>query len=112
MFWAAIDEGAAQSCGRKVASSDANPRTCWWTPEMKGWLVGLPVGPHSYCQAKRSAAQQVTETKPWLWQEFGDAMEQYFQSALKKFWRTARWLRRGKWNPVYSVFIVGGELLI
>ena len=44
MFYTATVEEAAQSCSSKVtvASCDSNPRTRWWTPEVKGainlWL--------------------------------------------------------------------------
>uniref|UniRef100_A0A3Q3X9E9 HAT C-terminal dimerisation domain-containing protein n=1 Tax=Mola mola TaxID=94237 RepID=A0A3Q3X9E9_MOLML len=125
MFRAAIVEAAARSCGSKVAgaSRGGNPRTRWWTPEVKGavklkketyrsWLAcGTPEAADSYRQAKRSAARVVTEAKTRVWEEFGEAMEQDFQSAPKKFWQTVRRLRRGKRNPVHTVFGVGGELL-
>uniref|UniRef100_A0A3Q3VWQ5 DAGKc domain-containing protein n=1 Tax=Mola mola TaxID=94237 RepID=A0A3Q3VWQ5_MOLML len=125
MFRAAIVEAAARSCGSKVAgaSRGGNPRTRWWTPEVKGavklkketyrsWLAcGTPEAADSYRQAKQSAARVVTEAKTRVWEEFGEAMEQDFQSAPKKFWQTVRRLRRGKRNPVHTVFGVGGELL-
>uniref|UniRef100_A0A3Q3X9E4 HAT C-terminal dimerisation domain-containing protein n=1 Tax=Mola mola TaxID=94237 RepID=A0A3Q3X9E4_MOLML len=109
MFRAAIVEAAARSCGSKVAgaSRGGNPRTRWWTPEVKGavklkketyrsWLAcGTPEAADSYRQAKRSAARVVTEAKTRVWEEFGEAMEQDFQSAPKKFWQTVRRLRRG-----------------
>ena len=46
-----------------------------------------------------------------MWEEFGEAMKQNFESAPKKFWQTIWWIRRGKWNPVHTAFSVGGELL-
>ena len=65
MFRAAIAETAAQSCVSKVTGSSrgGNPRTRWWTPEMKGavklketyrsWLAcGTPEAADSYRQAK------------------------------------------------------------
>ena len=56
-------------------------------------------------------AQAVDEAKTWVWEEFGEAMEQDFQSVLTKFWQKVWQLRRGKQNPVQMVFSVGGELL-
>ena len=53
----------------------------------------------------------VTDTKTKGWEEFGEAMEQDFQFALKIFWQTVRRLRRGNWNPIHTVFNAGGELL-
>ena len=41
-----------------------------------------------------------------VWEEFGEAMEQEFQSAPKNFRQTVRQLRRGKWDPFHTVFSV------
>ena len=49
-----------------------------------------------YRQAKRSAAAAVTEAKTRTWEEFGEAMENDFQRASKRFWTTIQRLRRGK----------------
>ena len=71
VFRAAIVEAVARSCGSKVAgaSRGSNPRTRWWTPEVKGavklkketyrsWLAcGTPDAADSYWQAKRSVAR-------------------------------------------------------
>ena len=38
-------------------------------------------------------------------------MEQYIQSALKKLWKTVRWLRKKSGNPIHTIFSVGGEML-
>ena len=46
-----------------------------------------------------------------MWEEFGEAMEKDFHSTPKKFWQIVRRLRRGKQNPVHTVFSAGGELL-
>ncbi|KAI3368718.1 hypothetical protein L3Q82_025413 [Scortum barcoo] len=65
-----------------------------------------------YRQAKQAAARTVLEAKTRVWEEFGEAMEEDYRSASKRFWQTVRRLRRGKQysaNTVYSA--VGGELL-
>ena len=99
MFHAATVNAAARSCGTKVAgaSRGGNPRTRWWTPELKGavklskktyrsWLAcGTPEAADSYCQAKQCAPRVVTEANTRV-REFGEAMEKDFQSAPKKFW--------------------------
>ena len=123
MSRAAIVEEAAQSFGNKVtgASSGGYARTRWWTPELKmaiklkketyrSWLTcRTPEAADSYWQAKRSAARAVMEAKTRVWEEFGEAMEQDFQSTPKKFWQMARQLRRGEQNPVHMVFSAGGS---
>jgi len=67
----------AQSCGRKVSGAcrGGNPRTWWWTPEVKdavklkkesyrAWLAcGTPEAADRYRQAKRTAAHVVVEAK-------------------------------------------------
>ena len=54
-------------------------------------------------------ARAVTEI--WMWEELGEAMDQDFKSAPKKFWLTFWFLRRGKWDPVHTAYSVGWELL-
>ena len=62
-------------------------------------------------QAKRSAAVAVTEAKTRTWEEFGEAMENDFQTASKRFWTTIRRLRRGKQCIVNTVYGGDGALL-
>ena len=57
---------------------------------------GTPEAAGRYWQAKRSAAAVVTEAKTRTWEEFGEAMENDFQMAWKRFWTTIRRFRRGK----------------
>ncbi|KAI3353352.1 hypothetical protein L3Q82_019887 [Scortum barcoo] len=67
-----------------------------------------------YRQAKQAAAQEaVLEAKTRVWEEFGEAMEEDYRSASKRFWQTVRRLRRGKQYSatVYTVYSAGGELL-
>ncbi|KAK0134372.1 Craniofacial development protein 2 [Merluccius polli] len=66
---------------------------------------GTPEAAGRYRQAKRSAAVAVSEAKTRTWEEFGEAMENDFRTASKRFWTTIRRLRRGKQcivNPVYG----------
>uniref|UniRef100_A0A6Q2XMX8 Palmdelphin n=1 Tax=Esox lucius TaxID=8010 RepID=A0A6Q2XMX8_ESOLU len=97
MFSTAIVEAAARSCGRKVsgASRGGNPRTRWWTPEVRdavklkkesyqAWLAcGTPEAADGYLQAKRTAARVVVEAKTRAWEEFVEAMEKDYRLASK-----------------------------
>ena len=98
MSHAAIVEVAVRSFGSKVtgASPGSNPRTSWWTTKVK-WAVKLKKETYkvwlscgtpkadSYQQAKWPVVRVVTEVKTWVWKEFGEAMEQDFWQARKKF---------------------------
>ncbi|KAI3368166.1 hypothetical protein L3Q82_007889 [Scortum barcoo] len=71
-----------------------------------------PGGGHrKYRQAKQAAAQTVLEAKTRVWEEFGEAMEEDYRSASKRFWQTVRRLRRGKQYSANTVYSAGGELL-
>ncbi|KAI3364980.1 hypothetical protein L3Q82_001146 [Scortum barcoo] len=61
--------------------------------------------------SKQAAARTVLEAKTRVWEEFSEAMEEDYQSALKKFWQTVRHLRRGKQCSANTVYSAGGELL-
>ncbi|KAK0148964.1 Craniofacial development protein 2 [Merluccius polli] len=121
MFHASIVKAADQSCGRKVvgACRGGNSRTRWWTPTVRDAVklkkesyrtflaCGTPEAAGRYRQAKRSAAVAVTEAKTRTWEEFGEAMENDFRTASKRFWTTIRRLRRGKQCIVNTVY--GGD---
>ncbi|KAK7884420.1 hypothetical protein WMY93_027543 [Mugilogobius chulae] len=125
MFSASIVNAAAQSCGRKVSSAcrGGNPRTRWWTPEVRDAVrlkkecykallaCSTPEAVDRYLQAKRTAARAVAEAKTRDWERFGEAMEEDYRSASKKFWQTVRRLRRGKQCFTNTVYSAGGELL-
>ncbi|KAI3373889.1 hypothetical protein L3Q82_022458 [Scortum barcoo] len=64
-----------------------------------------------YRQAKQAAARTVLEAKTRVWEEFGEAMEEDYRSASKRFWQTVRRLRRRKQYSVNTVYSAGGELL-
>ncbi|KAI3357197.1 hypothetical protein L3Q82_015654 [Scortum barcoo] len=116
-----------RSCGRKVSGAcrGGNPRTRWWTPEVRDavrlkkeshigpcWPVGLLTQLiDRYRQAKQAAARTVLEAKTRVWEEFGEAMEEDYRSASKRFWQTVRRLRRGKQYSANTVYSAGGELL-
>ncbi|XP_054590120.1 uncharacterized protein [Nothobranchius furzeri] len=124
-FHSAIVEAAVASCGRKVAgaSCGGNPRTRWWTPEVRGavrlkkeaykaWLVcGSPEAADRYRISKRGAAVAVAKAKSRAWEEFGEAMEKDYRSAPKRFWQTVRRLRRGRQQLAHTVYSGNGELL-
>ncbi|KAK0141183.1 Craniofacial development protein 2 [Merluccius polli] len=125
MFHASIVKAADQSCGRKVvgACRGGNSRTRWWTPAVRDAVklkkesyrtflaCGTPEAAGRYRQAKRSAAVAVTEAKTRTWEEFGEAMENDFRTASKRFWTTIRRLRRGKQCIVNTVYGGDGALL-
>ncbi len=119
-----IVDAASRSCGRKVfgACRGGNPRTRWWTPEVRdtaklkesyrAWLAcGTPEAADGYRQVKRSAARVVVEAKTRAWEEFGEAMEKDYRLASKRFWQTIRRLRRGKQCPTNAVYSGVGRLL-
>ncbi|KAK3561638.1 hypothetical protein QTP86_011885 [Hemibagrus guttatus] len=126
MFSTSIVDAAIQSCGRKVsgAGRGGNPRTQWWTLEVRdavklkkesyrAWLArGTPEAAEAYRQAKRTTAVVVSEAKTRVWEEFGEAMEKDYRTALGKFWQTVRHLRRGKQLSANTVYGGGGELLV
>ncbi|KAI3352436.1 hypothetical protein L3Q82_005390 [Scortum barcoo] len=73
---------------------------------------GTPDAVDRYRQAKQAAARTVLEAKTRVWEEFGEAMEEDYRSALKRFWQTVRRLRRkGKQYSANTVYSAGGELL-
>ncbi len=124
MFSTSIVDAASQNCGRKVSGAcrGGNPRTRWWTPEVRdavklkesyqAWMAcGTPEAADGYRQAKRSAARVVVEAKTRAWEEFGEAMERDYRLASKRFWQTVWHLRRGKQCPTNAVYSGGGRLL-
>ncbi|TWW68222.1 hypothetical protein D4764_19G0000200 [Takifugu flavidus] len=125
MFRASIVEAADRCCGRKVvgACRGGNTRTHWWTPAVRDAVklkkesyrallaCGTPEAADGYRHAKRSAATAVAEAKTRVWEEFGEAMENNFWMASKRFWTTIRRLRRGKQCTVNTVYSGDGVLL-
>ncbi|KAI3351389.1 hypothetical protein L3Q82_020197 [Scortum barcoo] len=117
--------GNVRSCGRKVSGAcrGGNPQTRWWTPEVRDAVrlkkesyrtmlaCGTPDAVDRYRQAKQAAARTVLEAKTRVWEEFGEAMEEDYRSASKRFWQTVRRLRRGKQYSANTVYSAGGELL-
>ena len=78
----------------------------------RAWLArGTPEAADGYRQAKRAAARAVAEAKTRVWEKFGEAMEEDYRSASRRFWQTVRRLRRGKQYPANTVYSGGGELL-
>ncbi|KAI3368534.1 hypothetical protein L3Q82_025543 [Scortum barcoo] len=97
LFRAAIVEAATMSCGCKAAgaSHGGNPRTHWWTPEVRGlsglkkesyraWMAcGTPEAADGYPAGQAVCGSRVVaEAKTRVWEEFGgEAMEKAFRSA-------------------------------
>ncbi len=90
MFSTSIVDVAVGSCGCKASGAchGGNPRTRWWTPEVRdavklkkesyrAWLAcGTPEAADGYRQAKRAAARVAAEAKTRAWEEFGETMEE------------------------------------
>ncbi|TWW70516.1 hypothetical protein D4764_18G0013220 [Takifugu flavidus] len=57
---------------------------------------GSPEAADRHRKAKRSAATAVAKATTRAWEEFGEAMENDFRTASKRFWTTIRRLRKGK----------------
>ncbi|KAK3569663.1 hypothetical protein QTP86_002629 [Hemibagrus guttatus] len=126
MFSSSTVDAAIRSCGRKIsgAGRGGNPRTQWWTLEVRdavklkkesyrAWLArGTPEAAEAYRQAKQTIAVVVSEAKTRVWEEFGEAMDKDYRTALGKFWQTVRRLRRGKQLSANIVYGGGGELLV
>ncbi|TWW69735.1 hypothetical protein D4764_18G0005410 [Takifugu flavidus] len=124
VFRASIVEAADRCCGRKVvgACRGGNARTRWWTPAVRDAVklkkesyrallaCGTPEAADGYRQAKRSAATAVAEAKTRAWEEFGEAMENDFRTASKRFWTTIRRLRRG--SSALSTLCSGDGVLL
>uniref|UniRef100_A0A8C9TUR8 Reverse transcriptase domain-containing protein n=1 Tax=Scleropages formosus TaxID=113540 RepID=A0A8C9TUR8_SCLFO len=125
MFHTSIVGPAVRSCGHKVSSAcrGGNPQTRWWTPEVRdvvklkkefyqAWLAhGTPEAADGYRWAKWNVALAVATAKTLAWEEFGEAMEEDFRSASKRFWQTFRRLRRGKQCSANTVYSESGALL-
>ncbi|KAI3363907.1 hypothetical protein L3Q82_001502 [Scortum barcoo] len=101
MFSASIVDAAVRSCGRKVSG----PCLSWQPPNP----VVVDTG-SKYRQAKQAAARTVLEAKTRVWEEFGEAMEEDYRSASKRFWQTVRRLRRGKQYSANTVYSAGQDL--
>ncbi|KAI3353426.1 hypothetical protein L3Q82_019953 [Scortum barcoo] len=72
---------------------------------------GTPGAVDRYRQAKPSKRLQPGRSwrqKLRVWEEFGEAMEEDYRSASKRFWQTVRRLRRGKQYSANTVYSAGG----
>ena len=72
---------------------------------------GTPEAADGYQQAKQCAAVVVAEAKTRGWEEFGEARDNDFRTALKIFWTTIRSLRKGKQCTVNTMYSEDGVLL-
>ncbi|KAI3360429.1 hypothetical protein L3Q82_002256 [Scortum barcoo] len=57
---------------------------------------GTPDAVDRYRQAKQAAARTVLEAKTRVWEEFGEAMEEDYRSASKRFWQTVPAPQKGE----------------
>ncbi|KAK3522918.1 hypothetical protein QTP86_008223 [Hemibagrus guttatus] len=72
----------------------------------RAWLAwGTSEAAEAYWQAKQTTAVVVSEAKTRVWEEFGEAMEKDYRTALGKFWQTVRRLRRGKQLSANTVMV-------
>ncbi|KAI3368721.1 hypothetical protein L3Q82_025416 [Scortum barcoo] len=111
------EAGDIESEWTMFSASIVDMRLKLWTQGLwclSWWQSPNPVvdtGIDRYRQAKQAAARTVLEAKTWVWEEFGEAMEEDYRSASKRFWQTVRRLRRGKQYSANTVYSAGGELL-
>ncbi|KAI3373545.1 hypothetical protein L3Q82_022136 [Scortum barcoo] len=103
MFSASIVDAAVRSCGRKVSGACRGGNN----PEPGGGHRKGSTGRPSKPQPRGRSWRQ----KLRVWEEFGEAMEEDYRSASKRFWQTVRRLRRGKQYSANTVYSAGGELL-
>ena len=72
---------------------------------------GTPEAADAYRQAKRCSSVAVTEAKTQAWEEFAEAMENDFSTALKRLGTTIQRLRKGKQCTVNTVYSGDAVLL-
>ena len=72
---------------------------------------GIPEAVLGYQRFRRAAVAAVAEAKQRVWEEFSEAMEKDFRAVPKRFWKTARNLRRGKGGTIQAVYSKDGTLL-
>ncbi|KAI3368119.1 hypothetical protein L3Q82_007849 [Scortum barcoo] len=119
MFSPSIVDAAVRSCGCKVSGAccGGNPRTRWWTPEVRDAVrlkkesyrnmlaCGTPDAVDRYRQAKQAAAQGSWRQKLGSGRSSVRPWRRTIGRPSKRFWQTVRRLRRGKQysaNTVYS----------
>ncbi|KAI3353928.1 hypothetical protein L3Q82_005125 [Scortum barcoo] len=90
---------AVRSCGRKVSGA------------CRGGGNPEPSASGGHRKPSKPQPWTVLEAKTRVWEEFGEAMEEDYRSASKRFWQTVRRLRRGKQYSANTVYSAGGELL-
>ncbi|KAI3360296.1 hypothetical protein L3Q82_014600 [Scortum barcoo] len=74
-------------------------------------VVAIPEPGGGHRKPSKPQPGTVLEAKTRVWEEFGEAMEEDYRSASKRFWQTVRRLRRGKQYSANTVYSAGGELL-
>ncbi|KAK3513794.1 hypothetical protein QTP70_028888 [Hemibagrus guttatus] len=118
MFSSSIVDAAIRSCSRKVsgAGRGGNPRTQWWTLEVRdaikpGWFGGLqrqlrhisrPRELQPGWSRKQKLGSGRSSVRPW---------RRNIGQPRGKFWQTVWHLRRGKQLSANTVYSGGGELL-
>ncbi|KAI3367450.1 hypothetical protein L3Q82_026305 [Scortum barcoo] len=122
------DALAVRSCGRKVSGAcrgrqspnpvvDTGSKGCRQAEEgvlSAGTMLACGTPDAQLTGTGRPSKPQpgtVLEAKTRVWEEFGEAMEEDYRSASKRFWQTVRRLRRGKQYSANTVYSAGGELL-
>ncbi|KAI3364102.1 hypothetical protein L3Q82_010935, partial [Scortum barcoo] len=74
-------------------------------------VAAIPGPGGGHRKPSKPQPRTVLEAKTRVWEEFGEAMEEDYRSASKRFWQTVRRLRRGKQYSANTVYSAGGELL-
>ena len=120
----AVEVNDRAACDHKVVGASRGSNICnhWWTPVVRDAVklkkesyqalaCGTTEATDRYEQAKWCAAMVVAEVKTWAWEEFGEAMENDFQTASKRLRTTIQRLRKGKQCTVNTVYSENGVLL-
>ncbi|KAI3369145.1 hypothetical protein L3Q82_026103, partial [Scortum barcoo] len=92
-------------CPGACRGGNPNPRTRWWTPEVRDavrlkkesyWTMLACGTPDAFDRYRQAAARTVLEAKTQVWEEFGEAMEEDYRSAWKRFWQTCPAPQKGE----------------
>ncbi|KAI3364658.1 hypothetical protein L3Q82_011439 [Scortum barcoo] len=100
----ALSTRRVRSCGRKVSGA------------CRGLATPNPVVDTGIDGTGRPSKPQPDGRSSWrqklrVWEEFGEAMEEDYRSASKRFWQTVRAPQKGKQYSANTVYSAGGELL-
>lgn len=104
-FHTAIVEAAVDNCGDMVSGAGPghNLYIWWWSGKPSSWRAYLSCRTlgttHSYQRAKCFTTVEVNEPKTWVWEGFGEVMENY-----RRLGPTVECLRAGRWQLPHGIY--------